>query len=237
MSLTELLDLLFVQPLFLIYGEVFKAIQGISPEVGLDVIAFSLVLNICLSPVYSQMERAGRESARDLAAMESEVARMRAHYRGRERYFYVRAVHRVFRHNPISAVFRSGDLLLQVVVFATVYRFLSTGGRLDGAAFLGIRDLGQPDALLGGVNFLPLAMTLLNVLSAILYGADRGKRRNAFLLAGLFLVLLYGSPAGLVLYWTSNNAYSLVRNLVRRRLSRALPSGLKRALGRLRDQE
>lgn len=236
MSVIGVLGLLFVQPLLLIYAEVFRAILRFSPDAGWNVILFSLVLNLCLLPVYYQMERAGREGAGDRAAMDAEVARIKAHYRGRERYFYVRTLHRVYRHSPISVVFRSADLYLQILVFATVYRFLSTSGSLEGARFLGIEDLGRPDGLLGRVNLLPIVMTLLNVLSAMLYGRDRQKRRNAFLLAGLFLVLLYASPAGLVLYWTSNNLFSLVRNLVERKLAPALPRGVGRAWARLRDQ-
>lgn len=237
MSVSALLSLLFVQPLLLIYAQVFGAIQRFSPDAGWDVVAFSVVLNLCLLPVYYQMERAGKEGAVDRAALAAEVARMKAHYKGRERYFYVRTVHRVFRHRPITAVFRSGDLFLQILVFATVYRFLSTNGSLRGSSFLGIQDLGRPDGLLGGVNLLPIAMTLFNVASAILYGADRARRRNAFLLAALFLVLLYRSPAGLVLYWTSNNVFSLLRNLVERRLAPRLPGAARRAWARMREQE
>ena len=33
-------------------------------------------------------------------------------------------------------------------------------------------------------------------------------------MAGLFLVLLYDSPSGLVVYWTMNNLFSLVKNLI-----------------------
>lgn len=237
MSVTDLLALLFVQPLLLVYGEVFGAIQSVVPDAGWDVVAFSGVLNLCLLPVYYQMERAGREGAVDRAALEVEVARMKRHYRGRERYFYVRTVHRVFHHRPISAVFRSADLFLQILVFATVYRFLSANGSLRGASFLGIGDLARPDGLLGGVNVLPIAMTLLNVGSALLYGSDKAKRRNAFLLAAVFLALLYRSPAGLVLYWTSNNLFSLVRNLVERKLAPRLPAEVRRAWARLREQE
>ena len=32
-------------------------------------------------------------------------------------------------------------------------------------------------------------------------------------MAGLFLVLLYDSPSGLVFYWTLNNLFSLVKNI------------------------
>jgi len=169
--------------------------------------------------------------------MNQEIARIKAHYKGRERYFYVRAIHRQFGYHPIHAVFSSSDLYLQILVFTTVYRYLAQHDALRGTRFLGIHDLGRPDGLFFGVNLLPILMTLLNVGSAMLYGADPSKRRQSFLLAGAFLLLLYQSPAGLVLYWTFNNAFSLVRNFVERKLVPALPLRMIHALSRIANQE
>lgn len=236
MPVTDVLSQVFVQPLMLIYGAVFDAIQRQSPDTGWSLIAFGITLNLVLLPVYAQMEAAGREGARRLDEMNAEIARMKAHYKGRERFYYVRTVQRVFGYRPISAVYRSGELYLQVLVFATVYRFLAGREDLAGAPFWGIPDLGRPDGLLWGIHLLPLLMTGLNVASAVVYGRDRTQRRNAFLLAGLFLVLLYSSPSGLVLYWTTNNAFSLLRNLAVRRLAPSLPAGLVGAVSRIRDE-
>jgi membrane protein insertase Oxa1/YidC/SpoIIIJ len=235
-SLIGLLNQLFVQPLMLVYGAVFAWLQGWTPNSGWALITFGILLNLGLTPIYYQMEAAGREGTRNLDAMNAEIARMKAHYRGRERFYYVRTVRRVFGYRPISAVYRSGDLFLQVLVFATVYRFLSGHQHLAGTRFWVIPDLARPDGILWGVNLLPLLMTVFNVASALLYGRDRPTRRNAFLLAGVFLVLLYASPSGLVLYWTTNNAFSLVRNLVQRKLTPLLPAGLTAALSRVAAQ-
>jgi membrane protein insertase Oxa1/YidC/SpoIIIJ len=176
------------------------------------------------------MEHAGRDGARSRSSMLAEIARIKKHYRGRERYFYIRTIHRQFGHSPLSIVFSSAELYLQILIFATVYRFIRGHESLSGSAFLFLADLSEPDGLLFGVNVLPIMMTLLNLFSALMYSQDKVKRRNAFLLAGLFLALLYTSPSGLVLYWTSNNAFSLIRNFVERKLVPALPAGLTRSL-------
>jgi hypothetical protein len=53
------------------------------------------------------------------------------------------------------------------------------------------------------------------MLSASLYSKGLLFKEKAQLygMALLFLVLLYNSPAGLVLYWTANNAFSLLKNI------------------------
>ncbi|MBZ0113169.1 MAG: YidC/Oxa1 family membrane protein insertase [Thermoanaerobaculia bacterium] len=221
--MTSLLETIFLLPLSVIYDWIFRHILVLIPEPGSALIAFSCVLNLLLLPLYFQMEINGRKSLALRRIVDDEVARIKATYSGRERYFYTRAVHRTFGYKPISAVLSSGDLYLQILVFATVYHYISKMPALVGSSYLGIPDLSRPDELLFGANFLPFLMTVFNMASALAYDADRSKRRQAFILAAVFLVLLYNSPSGLLLYWTSNNLFSLVRNLTESKLTPRIP--------------
>jgi membrane protein insertase Oxa1/YidC/SpoIIIJ len=231
------LEHLFVAPLMVLYESVYFALVSLAGSLGFGLVLFSLVLNLALLPVYLQMERASRAAVALRAKMDEEVKRMKRHFRGRERYFYVRTVHRQFGYHPISAVLSSGELYLQVLIFATVFQYLSNVPELMGASFMGIPDLSQPDALLFGVNVLPIVMTVANVVSAIFYGSDKKRRRQAFALAGLFLVLLYSSPSGLVLYWACNNIVSLLRNVTARFAPALVPQKWARAARSLAMQE
>lgn len=100
------------------------------------------------------------------------------------------------------------------------YRFLSTLSVLDGAAWGPIRNLIEPDGLLRlgalTVNLLPILMTAINLISGALYarGSTLRLKLQILITALLFLVLLYQSPAGLVIYWTMNNLFSLGKNLM-----------------------
>ena len=231
MSLISILDLLLLEPLERIYGWIFDGVYDWAGTPEAALVGLSIALNLVLLPIYYQMERAGRVSANRQAAMDKEVARMKANFEGRERYYYVKAVHRQFGYRPISAVFRSGDLFLQILVFATVFRYIADQPyALDG-------PLSQPDGALFGLNLLPILMTLASIASAIVYDADPKRRRQSFVLAALFLVLLYASPAALVLYWTSNSVFSLLRNLIKRGLASRPKGELSEQLARLAVQE
>jgi membrane protein insertase Oxa1/YidC/SpoIIIJ len=211
-----LLDTLLLQPLLEIYSTVLELLPGWWGP-GVRVMAFAVVVNVVLAPVYRQMEHHSRGLRGIREQVAREVARMRRHFRGRELYFYTRAIHRQYRYHPASALLGSADLFVQILVFATAYRFLSDLPLLAGARFGPIADLSRPDALLGAVNLLPLLMTAFNAASVFAYEEDRTKRLQSLALAAVFLVLLYRSPSGLVLYWTVNNLFSLLRNLVVRR--------------------
>ena len=237
MSLSGLFDTVVVEPLHLLYSALFVALVGATHSPGWALVLFGIAINLILLPVYYQMERAGRADSRWRAAMDEEVARIKRSYRGRERFFYMRTIHRHFGYRPLAVVLSSVDLYLQVLVFATVYSYFSGLEALAGEPFFSIADLSRPDGLLGGLNALPLVMTLANVGSAVLYGGDRARRRNAFILATLFLVLLYRSPSGLLVYWTTNNLFSLVRNALEKRLVPTLPLPWRAAWTRFATQE
>ncbi len=230
-----ILEILFLQPLLSIYSYVFEGCLGwIDP--GPRLVAFALLINLVLMPVYAQMEaRSGGIRARR-AAVAADVERMKRHFSGRELYFYVRGVHRQHGYRPIAELLASGDLLLQVAVFATVYAYLSGADVVSGEAFGPIRDLGKPDGLLWGVNAMPFVMTAVNAAAVAAYGGDRSRRLQAIALGLLFLVLLYASPSGLVVYWTANTAFSLARSLASRRGRGALSVRISSALDPLRSQ-
>jgi membrane protein insertase Oxa1/YidC/SpoIIIJ len=230
------LDGLFLQPLLRLYSLVFENLLG-GLAVGPRLIAFSIVLNSILLPVYSQMEARSRRGREIKARVGREVARLKRHFRGRERYFYVRTVYRQHGYHPISELLGSADLFLQILVFATVYRYLSGLSLLAGQSFGPVADLSRPDGLLGGVHLLPLLMTAINAAAVFTYVEEPGRRLQALALAGLFLLLLYGSASGLVLYWTTNNLFSLARNLVVRRVLPALPGTMTQPLGELARQQ
>lgn len=58
-------------------------------------------------------------------------------------------------------------------------------------------------------------MTLINCVAGEIYskGHDKKEKVQIYLCALVFLVLLYNSPSGLVVYWTMNNVFSLVKNI------------------------
>lgn len=214
-----LLDTLFLQPLMLIYRAMLDLPMGLGLGwgVGGRIVAFSIMLNLLLHPLYQQMEAGARAGREQRGRMARELQRMKTHFKGRERYFYVRAVHRQFHHHPIQSLLTSNELFLQLLVFATVFHFLSQPLLLDGMPFGRIGDLGKPDGLLAGIHLLPLLMTGINAISVFYYVKDPAKRTQGIALALLFLTLLYASPSGLVLYWTMNNFWSLLRNMLARR--------------------
>ena len=216
----NLITNLLIAPLLIIYSGLFGALleHGLSP--GSAIVAMSVCINTVLVPVYAEMERSAQAGGWRREAMNEEIARITKAFKRRERYFYVRTIHRHFGYHPSPALFASGTVAIQAVSFIAMHRFLSLTPTLSGSTWLGLA-LDRPDGLVFGANVMPFVMTALNIGSTVLYTRERTGRITAFVTAALFLVLLYGSPAGMVLYWSCNNLFSLVRNVLKQRWSRA----------------
>ncbi len=103
---------------------------------------------------------------------------------------------------------------------AMAYAFLSKYQGFEGVSFLFLSDLASPDKLLSfsfiSINILPFVMTGINLLSGYVYARDMtlSEKVTIIIVALFFLIILYSAPSALLVYWTFNNIYSLIKNLI-----------------------
>ncbi|UKI54053.1 MAG: YidC/Oxa1 family membrane protein insertase [Treponema sp.] len=147
------------------------------------------------------------------------INRIKSVFKGDEQYMILTTFYKENHYHPLMALRSSFGLLIQIPFFMAAYSFLSNLESLRGYSFLFIRDMGAQDALfsIGGfpINVLPIAMTLINIVAGAIYtkGFKFKDKITIYGMALVFLAILYSSPAGLVLYWTMNNVFSLVKNI------------------------
>lgn len=222
MSLITILETLFIGPLKLIFEIIFVIAERVIKSSGLSIIALSLVINVLMLPLHRRAD-AMQEEARDKEAkLRDGIAHIKKTFTGDERMMILQTYYRQNDYRPTEVLNGSVSLLLEVPFFMAAYQFLSNLTMLNGQSFGPIANLGAPDGMLviGGIaiNVLPILMTLINILSGMVYskGFPLKTKIQMYGLAVFFLVVLYGSPSGLVFYWTLNNLFSLVKNIYRK---------------------
>ena len=187
---------------------------------GLSIVVLSLSVNLLLLPVYRRADAIQEQERAAEKKMEKVVSHIKKTFRGDERFMMLRAYYRENHYKPYYVLKGFLSLALEIPFFIAAYGFLSGSAALWGAAFGPVSNLGAPDGLLkiGGitVNLLPLLMTAANLASGAVYtkGCRPKEKIQLYGIAAVFLVLLWNSPSGLVLYWTLNNLFSLVKNLL-----------------------
>ena len=219
MSFLTVLYTLILSPLELLFEVVFTIANRIIGNPGLSIIFLSLAFNFLVLPLYKRADELQAEERDIQAKMAPRLKRIKSTFKGDERFFMIQEYYRINHYKPIYQLKSSVSLLLQIPFFIAAYRLLSRMQCLQGMSFGFITDLGKEDATFAigsfPINVLPILMTLINIVSGIIYtkGHPLKSKIQVYGLALVFLVLLYHSPSGLVFYWLLNNVFSLVKNI------------------------
>ena len=238
MDLATILYTLIIKPLVLIFEVIFVfANRGLNNP-GLCIIVLSLAMNLLVLPIYHKADVIQKEERNLEEKMSGTASHIRKVFKGDERFMILQTYYRQNNYSPLYTLKSLLPVILQIPFFLAAYSFLSNLEVLKGFTFGPLKDLGAPDGLIAAgavtINVLPILMTLINVISGLVYtkGMPVKTKVQTFLIAAVFLVLLYNSPSGLVFYWTLNNVFSLVKNLVTEKISRPQP---KKAAGKAKD--
>ena len=216
----QILYYTIIYPIELLLEVCFTVINRISGNPGIAIIGVSIVINFLLLPLYLRADAIQAEERKRQEAMKRWTDHIRKVFKGDEKVMMLSVYYRKMDYHPLYSLRSSVSLLLQIPFFMAAYHFLSGLNLLNGTSFLFIPDLGVADGLIHigtlTINILPVLMTLINCIAAVIYTRGTPFKDNIqiYVLAGLFLILLYPSPSGLVLYWTMNNVFSLVKNIV-----------------------
>ena len=204
---------------FLFISRKFSALGIISAVAGV-----SLAMNFMALPIYNIAEKI-QAKERDISKkLAPQIKRIKTAFKGDEQFMMLQAYYKEAHYHPLY-VFRSSlSILIEIPFFIAAYHYLSHCDALFGASFWIFKNLGLPDNLfsitLGQkifyINILPILMTIINFVSGAVYTKDAQPKEKIQLygIGILFLVLLYNSPSGLVIYWILNNLFSLAKNIV-----------------------
>ena len=229
MTFLSMLYTLIISPLKLLFEVLFSVANKITGNAGLSIIFLSLAVNLLVWPLYKRADELQKEERDIQAGMAGQIRKIKSAFKGDERFMMLQEYYRIRHYKPVYALKSSISLLLQIPFFIAAYNLLSGMQSLKGLPFGFISDLGRADAMftIGGftVNVLPILMTLINIVSGIIYtkGHPLREKIQVYGLAAVFLVLLYNSPSGLVFYWLMNNVFSLLKNIIVKIVSKKKP--------------
>jgi YidC/Oxa1 family membrane protein insertase len=119
-------------------------------------------------------------------------------------------IYREEKVNPMGGCF---PIMVQIPVFIALYWVLLSSVEMRNAPWiLWIRDLSAPDPYF----ILPVVMTLTTVLQTALNPAppDPMQAKLMWFMPLIFSVMFFFFPAGLVLYWITNNILSIAQQWV-----------------------
>jgi YidC/Oxa1 family membrane protein insertase len=120
---------------------------------------------------------------------------------------------RIYREEKVNPMGGCFPIMIQIPVFIALYWVLLSSVEMRNAPWvMWIHDLSSPDP----IYILPLVMTLTTVLQTSLNPAppDPMQAKMMWFMPLAFSVMFFFFPAGLVLYWITNNVLSIAQQWV-----------------------
>jgi YidC/Oxa1 family membrane protein insertase len=179
---------------------------------GIDIILLTVLVKIAFWP----LTRKSFESMRAMQKVQPEMQRLREKYKDDPKQLNTEMMELYRRHkvNPIGGCL---PMLLQIPVFIGLYNALMYTIELRHAPFfLWIHDLSAPERLVIFGYGIPV-MTLL--LGATMFlqqkmsppAGDPAQQRVMMFMPIVFTFMFIGFPAGLTIYWLTNNVLTIAQ--------------------------
>jgi YidC/Oxa1 family membrane protein insertase len=190
---------ILAKPLYWLLAEIHKYLGNW----GWSIMALVLLIKI----VFFWLNAKAYTSMAKMKALNPRLQDLRANYKDDPAQMQ-REMMRIYREEKVNPLGGCLPIAIQIPVFIALYWVLLSSVELRGAPWLGwIQDLSVRDPYF----ILPVVMTLSTMLQTALnpLPPDPLQARMMWMMPLVFSVMFFFFPAGLVLYWITNNLLSI----------------------------
>lgn len=180
-------------------------LHGFIGNWGFAIMALVLLIKIA----FYWLQAKGYQSMAKMKAINPKVMAMRERYKDNPQQMQQEMM-RIYREEKVNPLGGCLPIMVQIPVFIALYWVLLSSVEMRNAPWIGwIRDLSTPDPYF----ILPVIMTLTTLLQTALNPVppDPMQAKMMWFMPLVFSVMFFFFPAGLVLYWITNNVLSIAQ--------------------------
>ena len=193
---------IFGKPLFLLMHLIYKFVH----DWALTIIIITILLRIVLFPLNHKSLKAMKR----MSELAPKIQQLQKKYKDDPQKLNEELMKLYAEHgaNPMSGCL---PMLAQIPIFIALYNVLMVTVELKMEPFLWINDLSSKDPY----YILPILMGLSMVAQQwITPSSDKNQKIMMYVMAGVFTFLFMNFPAGLVLYWLTNNVLGIFQSFI-----------------------
>lgn len=183
-------------------------LHGFIQNWGWSIVALVLLLKIAFywlnAKAYASMAK--------MKAINPKITEMRERLKDKPQEMQ-QAMMKIYKEEKVNPMGGCFPIMIQIPVFIALYWVLLSSVEMRGAPWiLWIKDLSSPDPWF----ILPVVMALTTMLQTALNPAppDPMQAKLMWFMPLIFSVMFFFFPAGLVLYWITNNILSIAQQWV-----------------------
>lgn len=181
---------------------------------GIKIILMAIVLKLVLMPLTSKSFK----SMAKLKQVQPKMKELQAKYKSDPKALQS-AMQKLYREEGVNPLGGCLPMLMQMPVFFALYRVLANTVQLRGAPFmLWINDLSKPEILISlpspilglhGIGILALMMGIAMFVQQKMTMTDQSQKSMMYMMPIFMTFLFMRFPAGLTLYWFTNNLLTI----------------------------
>ena len=175
---------------------------------GIGIILVTLVVKLIFMPLAWKSSR----SMKAMSALQPQLKALREKYKDDPQHMYYEQ-QKLFKENNVSQFGGCLPMLVQIPVFFAMYNTFRAAFEIRNASFLWVADLSMPDRIFN-LPIHPLALltgVTMYLQQRLTPMPDPQQARMMNIMSLVFIVFFYNMPAGLTLYMTVNQLFSIVQ--------------------------
>lgn len=192
-------------------------IQGIiNKEWGYGVAI--IIITVVIKTLFWPLTHKSTTSMRKMQKLQPLIKEMREKYKDDAQKMN-RKLMELYREHKVNPLGGCLPILFQIPVFFALFNTLRGAIELRQASFLWVNDLSLPDTLpwlIFGLPIRPLAIlmggTMFLQQKLAPTTGDPSQKRMMMFMTIFFMFIFYSMPAGLTLYWTTNQVLTIFQN-------------------------
>ena len=177
-----------------------------------------LILSLLIKLIFWPLSHKQTHSMRKMAEVAPKIENLKQQFKNKPEKLNQEmiALYKREKVNPLSGCLPT---LVQIPVFMALYDVFSTSVEFTGSSFLWIKDLTRPDTvghIAGfGINILPIVMSATMILQTKLTPSPASDQQKMMMMImpAVMLFIFWSFPSGLVLYWASQNVFSIAQQV------------------------
>ncbi|GIX43794.1 MAG: hypothetical protein KatS3mg130_0202 [Candidatus Sumerlaea sp.] len=224
----------FMRAIYLFLTDLLNWIYRFVHNYGVAIIILTIIVRLAVFPLTQHSIRIQAKTMAEQAKIKPYLDEINEKYKNdpQEKNRQIWKVYQEHGISPFGALRGCVPMLLQLPVFYGLYRVSNDTIDLQGAHFLWIRDLSQPDQLFSfgmalpligtHFNLLPILMGLTQMLATKVSMArvkvmDPTQKQMMYMMPIIMIVVLYHMPAGLMVYWNASNIWQIFQTILTNR--------------------
>lgn len=176
---------------------------------GVGIILITVIVKVLMFPLsHKQMQ-----SMKKMQAIQPQMKAIQEKYR-KDPQKQQQELGQLYKKHGVNPMGGCLPLLIQFPVFIALYQVLMNLIEMRGASFLWVRDLSQPNVPM--VLIMGLSMLVQQKMTPV--SGDPRQAKLMMMLPVIFTAMFWNFPAGLVIYWLTNNILTIGQQYIMNRL-------------------